>query len=103
MRRFARILSGVMLTMLCMPMTGIASDAGAAKQLVGTQEAAGSSSWTGARSTGEAVKKSDQRDVQSRGLFSKKKKKKPVGGAAGHSQPSEQTDRAQHDGLSDSK
>lgn len=37
-------------------------------------------------------KRSRERDVQSRGLFSKKKKKKSHGGAAARSQPSDRTD-----------
>jgi hypothetical protein len=78
-----------------MPVYGVAGEQGSTAKQSGTndtQAQTGATSGTGSASKGEAVKKSDQRDVQTRGLFSKKKKKKPVGGAAGHSQPAEQPD-----------
>lgn len=40
----------------------------------------------------------DEQDVQSRGLFSKKKKKSADGGAGARSQPAEQTDMPVSDG-----
>jgi len=82
----------VMLTVLWLPVSGIADEAG--KQAAGTPQTqlhTGSTSDTGSLSKDKTVKKPDQRDVKTRGLFAKKKKKQ-VGGSAGHSQPPEQTD-----------
>ena len=92
MTRFAAILTTVMLTMLWLPAAGTAGNT--AKQSAGKQDAQ-SSAASGARSETDASKKPDQGNVQSRGLFSKKKKKQ-VGGSAGHSQPAEQTDALPH-------
>jgi hypothetical protein len=50
----------------------------------------------GSASTDQQKKSADQGDVQSRGLFSKKKKKKPVGGAAGHAESSNREDLPAH-------
>ena len=56
-----------------------------------TRSHGASTSGTSSASKEKASKKSNENDVQSRGIFQKKKKKQ-VGGSAGHSQPAEKTD-----------
>ncbi|SRR4249920_1844062 len=72
----------------------IAGEAGTVtNQPAVSQESGPKSGSTPASSASKekTAKKSNQGDVQSRGLF-KKKKKKQKGGSAGHSQPGEQTE-----------
>jgi hypothetical protein len=106
MTGFAAVGTIVMLAVLCLPVSVIADEAGTTgKQPAGTHETqpqTGSASETGAISKHKHAKKPDQKDVQTRGLFAKKKKKQ-VGGSAGHSQPPEQTDQLTHDGLGGGK
>ena len=89
MTRFAAILTSVMLATLCLPVPGPAADT--AKQPAGKQDTQ-SSAASGARGQTDASKKPDQGNVQSRGLFAKKKKKQ-VGGSAGHSEELNQEDK----------
>lgn len=93
MTRCARMLIHVMLAALWLPVAGIAGEAGTpGNPATGTNEPQSKTvPSTGAASKDQTVKKSDPKGVQSRGLFSKKKKKQ-AGGAAGHSQPAEKTD-----------
>jgi hypothetical protein len=80
-------ISIVLIVVLCLSTAGIAADTGNQSTAAqGSQPQSGS-----AASTQDTAKKSEQSDVQSRGLLQKKKKKK-VGGSAGHSQPTEPTD-----------
>jgi len=91
MSRINEVLAIVMLAVLAMPMTGVAGESGTAAQ----PSQAGSKPKAKSLSQEKSDKKAgEMEDVQSRGLFSQKKKdkKKPVGGAAGHSQPPERTD-----------
>jgi hypothetical protein len=74
--------------LLWLPAAGIAGDV--TNQSTPSQETAPKSDPPSA-SKETAGKKSQQSDVQSRGLF-KKKKKKQKGGSASHSQASEQTE-----------
>lgn len=91
--RVGGVLATIMFAVLVTPMSGIAGESGTSAQ----PPQAAPNPGAKALSQGETVKKTDEKDVQTRGLFSKKKKKKPVGGAAGHSQPPEQTDPPIHD------
>lgn len=100
MTRLIHVYVCVMLAVLWLPVNGIAGEAATTiEKSTGTSEAGSrtsSKSKTGSLSQGKATKKSDQKDMQSRGLFSKKKKKKPVGGAAGHAESSSQEDLPSH-------
>jgi hypothetical protein len=85
----------VVLIVLGLPAGGFAGETGTAanKPAVTTEKhkPAGSNAKGGSQSTGESVKPSPQEEVQTRGLFSKKKKK-TVGGAAGHTGSPDQGD-----------
>jgi len=74
---------------------GFAGETGtAAETPAGTTEKhkpAGSKAKGGSPAIGESAKPMPQEEVQVRGLFSKKKKK-PVGGAAGHTESSDHGD-----------
>ena len=85
MTAFAAILTTVMLAALSLPAPTPAADT--AKQPADKQNTQ-SSAASGARVETDAGKKPEQGNVQSRGLFAKKKKKQ-VGGSAGHSQAPE--------------
>jgi len=94
----ARLIQAFLYTVLIvlgLPAGGFAGEAGAAadKPAVTTEKhkPAGSNAQGGSRATGESVKPSSQEEVQTRGLFSNKKKK-TVGGAAGHTGSSDQGD-----------
>jgi len=99
MTRFTAIVTSVMLAVFWLPVIAMSDETG----IMGQQPAADTSSQTGSTpstrsvSKDKAVKKPDQKDVQSRGLFAKKKKKQ-VGGSAGHSQSPEETDSSMPDG-----
>jgi hypothetical protein len=83
------------LMVLGLPAGGFAVEAGTAadKPAVTAEQhkPAGSNAKGGSQAAGESVKPSSQEEVQTRGLFSKKKKK-TVGGAAGHTESPDQGD-----------
>ena len=95
MVRFVQIFLCVGLMALGLPGSGFAGEAGRAadKPAVTTEQhkPAGSKAKSSSPAIGESVKPSPQDEVQTRGLFSKKKKK-PVGGAAGHTESPDQGD-----------
>jgi hypothetical protein len=76
-----------------MPMSGIAGETTTpVEKSTGAKKShsqAGSQSGAGSASKDRKGKKSDQKNVQTRGLFTKKKNKNTAGG---HAQPPEQTD-----------
>jgi hypothetical protein len=80
---------------LGLPAGGFAGETGtAADKPAATTEKhkpAGANAKGGSQATRESVKPSSQEEVQTRGLFSKKKKK-TVGGAAGHTNSPDQGD-----------
>jgi hypothetical protein len=86
--KFREISLCLVFAFLCLPAAGIAGDV--ANQSAATQETPPKTGSPSA-SKEKSAKKSKHGDVQSRGLF-KKKKKKQKGGSADHSQPSEKTD-----------
>ena len=92
MTRVVRIICMVV-GVLWLPVCGISGETGTtAEQPAGKREAQppnGAKSGSGSLSEGESVKQPNQKDVQSRGLFSKKKKKKTIGGASAHTEPKE--------------
>ena len=82
MTRFVGTVTSILLTALWLPVSGIADEGGKkGKPNAGTQETQAQS----ATSSDKTAKKPDQKDVRSRGLFAKKKKKQ-VGGSAGHTE-----------------
>jgi hypothetical protein len=85
--KFREISIALMCVMLWLPAAGMAGDA--ANQSTATQGT--QTQRSSMASTEKTAKEPNQGDVQSRGLFQKKKKKK-VGGSAGHSPPAEQAD-----------
>lgn len=87
MARFVGVATGILLAVLWLPVNVIADEGGNKAKQTGT------GSGSGAMSSDKTAKKPDQKDVRSRGLFAKKKKKQ-VGGAAGHSQEMEQADQS---------
>ena len=91
MNRLITVTISVMLAIFWLPVTGMGDETGTmAKQPAAeTSSPSGTTPSTGSMSKDKSVKKPDQKDIQSRGLFSKKKKKQ-VGGSAGQSP--EQTD-----------
>ena len=92
MTSFVGVVTSVLLTVLWLPVSGIADEGGKkGKPAAGTQETQAQS----ATSSDKTAKKPDQKDVRSRGLFAKKKKKQ-VGGSAGHSEELEQADQSSH-------
>ena len=95
MARFVGVATGILLAVLWLPVNVIADEGGnAGKSTAGTEaKQTGTGSGSGAMSSDKTAKKPDQKDVRSRGLFAKKKKKQ-VGGAAGHSQEMEQADQS---------
>lgn len=97
MTRFIGVLAGTMLTTLWLPVYGFAAQAETSKQSSGMHETISSTDETKSTSKETSVKKSDQRNVQTRGLFSTTKKKKKKSG--GHSRPSEETDSPTHGEL----
>jgi hypothetical protein len=78
----------LVVAILWLPSVGVAGDV--PNQSIATQETP-PKSGTPSASKEKPAKKPDQNDVQSRGLFQKKKKKQK-GGSAGHSQTGEQTE-----------
>ena len=94
MRLFPRISFAIVAIMWLVPPLTIADAVNESTVTQKAQPQSGSAP-TKPASKENAVKKPNQADVQSRGLFSKKKKKQ-VGGSAGHSQPAEQTDAPPH-------
>lgn len=95
MARLIQAFLYVVLIVLGLPAGGFAGQAGTAadKPAVTTEKAksAGGNAKGGSQATGESVTPSSQEEVQTRGLFSKKKKK-TVGGAAGHTESPDQGD-----------
>lgn len=95
MARLIQAFLCVALITLGLPVGGFAGEAGtAANKPAATTEKhkpAGANAKGGSQATGESVKPSPQEEVQTRGLFSKKKKK-TVGGAAGHRESPDQGD-----------
>lgn len=95
MARFVQALVGVVLAVLWMPAGGFSEDKG----IMGGRSSDGQATNKSVdpamprdlRSRGESVKQPAQGDVQTRGLFSRKKKKL-AGGAAGHTESSGQGD-----------
>jgi hypothetical protein len=78
----------VMLPVLCLPLYGSGETVETAKQPVGNREAqppSDAQKGTSSFSEGESVKPPSEKDVKSRGLFSKKKKKKKTGGGSAYS------------------
>jgi hypothetical protein len=78
---------------LWLPAAGIAGEVGTVPKQPVIQETQpkSASASTSSAEKDKRVKKSDQENVKSRGLF-KKKKKKQKSGATSHSQPSELTE-----------
>ena len=95
MARFIQTFWCVVLTVLWLPAVVCAGESGTvAKKPAVTSEThnpAGSQTKLGPRSSGESMKQSGPDDIQTRGLRSKKKKKL-VGGAAGHTESQDQAD-----------
>ncbi len=94
MRKFHGMPLSLVFALLWLPSAVMAGEAGVGADqptvIQDTQAQTGSAPERSAAKENSA-KKSDKGDVQSRGLFHKKKKKQK-GGAAGHSQPSERAD-----------
>jgi hypothetical protein len=103
MTRLQTIIIWLVVVLLGMPAAVIATEAGPlGSQPTVTQEPhpqSGATQGATSASKEKTAKKSHQEDVQSRGLF-KKKKKKQKSGAAGHSQPSESGDLGVESGAS---
>lgn len=96
MKKYHGMSFALVFAVLWLPAAAIAGEEGpAANPPTVTQEKPPHSGSTGSPSASKekTAKKSNQGDVQSRGLFQKKKKKQK-GGSAGHSQPAEQADAA---------
>jgi hypothetical protein len=95
MRNFNKMPICLVFVLLGLPSAGLAGEArNAADQptvMQGGTQAHGGAIPKSPAAKEKSVKKSNQGDVQSRGLF-KKKKKKQKSGAAGHSQQAEQAD-----------
>lgn len=95
MARLIQAFLYVALTMFGVPAGGFAGETGTAaeKPAVTTEKhkPAGGNAKGGSQASGESVTPSSQEEVQTRGLFSKKKKK-TVGGAAGHTESPGQGD-----------
>ncbi len=85
MTRLVAILTSVILATLWLAAPGPAADT--AMQPAGMQDTQ-STATSGPRGQTDPAKKQDRGDVRSRGLFAKKKKKQ-VGGSAGHSEESQ--------------
>lgn len=100
--RHGRMSAAVVMSMLWLTVSGLGGDiVTPTESMAGGEEKPSEASTTSeATSTSKAggAKQSDQQSVQSRGLFQKKKKKR-VGGSAGHSQPSERTDPTTQEGA----
>ena len=92
--RFAAILTSMMLAALWLPAPGTTAET--VKQPAGMQDTQ-SPTASSERGQTDAAKKPDHGNVRSRGLFAKKKKKQ-VGGSAGHSQELEQADQSSDSG-----
>ena len=94
----------VMLAVLWFPVVGISGEPRTAgKQPTGKVEVPSPNAESGSSSKVNPVEQPAQKNVQSRGLFSKKKKKKRGGGGGAHTEPPGQHDLKSNDAPASSR